>query len=108
MRPLHAIVAAIRSGQEVNPEELRYAVVAFDVLLYQLDLPNDPERLQHYFTAAESDPREYIGEANDPDNPDAVAWYKAMSSIEAPKSAPECTCGQVPHWMECPLHGDTA
>lgn len=82
-RTLDDIVAAVRSGQALPYDELRLAVVAFDVLLHQLDLPRDPVRLQAYFVAAESVPAEYIGEANDPDNAEAVAWYKAMHNAGA-------------------------
>ena len=78
MRTLDAIVAATRSAEPVTEEELRYAVVAFDVLLYSLDLPADYKRRQQWFVAAEADPREYIGEANDPANEKAIAWYQTM------------------------------
>ncbi len=82
-RTLDQIVAAVRSGQAVPHDELRRAVVAFDVLLAQLDLPRDPKALAEYFRAAESVPAEYIGEANDPDNAEAVAWYTAMHNAGA-------------------------
>lgn len=85
MRTLDEIVAAVRSNETYTEDELVYAVVAFDVLLHQLDLLGDAPRLQRYFIAAEADPRKFIGEANDPQNPEAVAWYKAMHSVQLPE-----------------------
>lgn len=99
MRTLDEIVAAVRSNETYTEDELVYAVVAFDVLLHQLDLPNDTTRLQKYFIAAESSPREFIGEANDPANQEAVAWYKAMHTLPT-----GCNCNQVEHNIECDLH----
>ena len=84
MRTLDAIVAATRSAEPVTEEELRYAVVAFDVLLYSLDLPADYKRLQQWFVAAEADPQKYIGKANDPADEEAVAWYRAMHNVGGP------------------------
>ena len=78
MRTLSEITAAVRQGDPVTSDELRYAVVAYDVLVAQLDLPNDPRQLQHYFQAADNDPREYVGRANDPALADARQWYRAM------------------------------
>lgn len=81
MRTLNEITAAIRSGGTYTEDEARYAVVAYDVMVAQLQVPENPVQLQHYFLAAESSPIEYIGWANDPDNPEAVAWYKAMNHV---------------------------
>lgn len=78
MRTLDAITAAVRQGQDVTEEELRYAVVAYDVLVASLNLPNNPDQLRHYFQAAESDPRVFVGEANDPAFAGAREWYAAM------------------------------
>jgi len=78
MRTLSEITAAVRQGDPVTGDELRYAVVAYDVMVAQMELPNDPKRLFHYFQAADNDPREYIGQANDPAFPDARRWYAAM------------------------------
>lgn len=78
MRTLSQITAAVRQGDPVTGDELRYAVVAYDVMVAQMELPNDPKRLFHYFQAADNDPREYIGQANDPAFPAARQWYAAM------------------------------
>lgn len=93
MKTLDEIVATVRSGGTPTVDEMRYAIVAFDVLLYQLDLPADVARLQEYFKAAESSVSEYVGEANSPDNPEAVRWYEAMQKtgqiVTGPKPSPE-------------------
>lgn len=81
MRTLSEITAAVRQGDPTTAEELRYAVVAYDVLVAQLELPNDPAKLYHYFQAADNDPREYIGEANDPAFAGAREWYRAMHGV---------------------------
>ena len=78
MRTLSQITAAVRQGDPATGDELRYAVVAYDVMVAQMELPNDPARLFHYFQAADNDPREYIGQANDPAFPGARQWYAAM------------------------------
>lgn len=78
MRTLSEITAAVRQAEPVTEEELRYAVVAYDVMVAQMELPNDPARLYHYFQAADNDPRAYIGEANDPAFAGAREWYRAM------------------------------
>lgn len=84
MRTLNEITAAVRQGEPVTEEELRYAVVVYDVLVAQLELPNNPQQLLHYFQAAESDPREYVGEANDPAFAGAREWYAAMHNAGQP------------------------
>jgi len=82
MRTLSDITDAARRGEPVTEEELRLAVCAYDVFIAQLELEKDPKQLAKFFVAAESDPREYIGPANDPDNPEAVAWHKAFINTE--------------------------
>ena len=81
MRSLSQITSALRSGEPVEVEELRAAVVAYDVLLSQLDLPSDARRLGYYFQAAECDPEIYAGETNALSSEAAQAWYKAMLSV---------------------------
>lgn len=81
MRQLHEIVTAARLGKPLSPDEARDAIIAFDVLMAQLNLPQDPQRLQEYFKAAELPPAEYYGWANDPKNPEFVAWYGAFNSL---------------------------
>lgn len=78
---LNEIVAAVRTNELVTGRDMRYAIVAFDVLMSQLHVDKHFEQLSEYFKASESAPRDYIGEANDPENPEAVAWYSAMRSI---------------------------
>lgn len=75
---LDEIVAAVRTNDLVTGRDMRYAIVAFDVLMSQLHVDRNVEQLAEFFKAASSPPREYIGEANDPENPEAVEWYKAM------------------------------
>lgn len=82
MRTLSDITDAARRGEPVTEEELRLAVCAYDVFIAQLELEKDPKQLAKFFVAAESDPREYIGPANDPDNPEVVAWHKAFINTE--------------------------
>jgi len=77
-RTLQQITDAARRGEPATEEELRLAVCAYDVFIAQLELEKDPKQLQKFFVAAEADPREYIGPANDPDNPDAVDWHNAF------------------------------
>lgn len=84
MRTLDEIVASARLNELLDPDEARYAIVAFDVLLAQLNLDQDAERLKEWMVAATNSPQEYVGEANDPQNPDAVAWYRAMHGVQVP------------------------
>lgn len=86
MKTLDEIVDAVRRGDEVEHDELRLAVVAFDVLLANLDLPQDHARLSKYMLAAGLPPRRYVGKANDPDQPEAVEWYVRMKAVSAPQS----------------------
>lgn len=81
MRSLDGIVAAARLNEPLEPDEARYAIVAFDVLLAQLNLDQDATRLKEWMVAATASPKEYVGKANDPAEPDAVAWYRAMHSV---------------------------
>lgn len=81
MRTLNEITAAIRSCKEYTEKEARYAVIAYDVLLAQLSVDLDPVRLETYFRAAEAPPIDYIEWVNDPENPEAVHWYEAMSDV---------------------------
>lgn len=81
MKTLDQIVEAVRSGGVATEDEMRHAIVAFDVLLYKLNLPGDMVRLQEYFKAADLPPAEYYGEDNSPDNPGAVAWFRAMKGV---------------------------
>lgn len=92
MRKLSEIVTAVRLGDPVETSELVYAVVAFDVLLAQLDLPNDVVRLQKYMQAAVSDPRVYVSPENDPAEPVAVEWYRTFMNIKAPRLCANCDC----------------
>lgn len=78
---LDEIVAAVRTNELVTGRDMRYAIVAFDVLMSQLQVDRNVEQLQEYFKAAETPPREYIGEMNDPANPEAVEWFKAMRGV---------------------------
>lgn len=96
MRTLDEIVAAARLNEELDADDARYAIVAFDVLLSQLNLDQDAERLKEWMVAATNSPQEYAGEANDPQNPDAVAWYRAMHGVQAPPR-------MVDH--DCPVEG---
>jgi len=82
-RTLGQIVEAVRLGQPHGADELVYAVVAFDVLMSQLQVEKNFDQLQEYLKAAHTPPQEYAGWVNDPGNPEAVAWYKAMLSISA-------------------------
>lgn len=81
MRTLNEITGAIRSGGEYTEDEACYAVVAYDVLVAQLSVDLDPVRLAEYFRAAEQSPVEYIGWINDPENPEALEWYKSMNKV---------------------------
>lgn len=78
---LSEIVAAVRTNELVTGRDMRYAIVAFDVLMSQLRIDQHVEQLQEYFKAATAVPREYAGHMNDPENPEAVEWYKAMQEV---------------------------
>lgn len=81
MRTLDEITAAVRRNDPVTDEELRYSVCAYDVLLALLELDKDPVRLKQYMTAGDMCPREYIGHANDPNEPSVQEWHKAFLSV---------------------------
>lgn len=53
MRTLSEITAAVRQGDPVTGDELRYAVVAYDVMVAQMELPNDPAlpAVRQWYTA---------------------------------------------------------
>jgi len=78
---LNEIVAAVRTNELVTGRDMRYAIVAFDVLMSQLHIDQHVAQLQEYFKAATAVPREYAGHMNDPENPEAVEWYKAMQGV---------------------------
>jgi len=81
MRTLQQITDATRRNEEATEEELRFAVCAYDVLLAQLELEQDPKQLQKFFIAAEADPRAYIGPTNNPLNAEARDWHKAFINV---------------------------
>lgn len=78
---LNEIVAAVRTNELVTGHDMRYAIVAFDVLMSELHVDRNVEQLAVFFKAAESVPREYAGHANDPENAEAVEWYRAMRGV---------------------------
>ncbi len=82
MRTLTQICYAVRRNQPVEPDELRYAVAAYDVLLAKLNVGQDPQQMAAFFEAAESCPKAYIGWENDPENPEAVKWHEDHIDIE--------------------------
>lgn len=77
-RTLQEITDAARRDEPATPLELQLAVCAYDVLIAQLELELDPRQLEKYFTAATLPPLQYIGPANDPDDPEVTAWHKAF------------------------------
>lgn len=89
MRTLDEIVTAARLNEPLEPDEARYAIVAFDVVLARLDLEKDAIRLKEWMTAALLDPQKYIGPANDPQNPEVVDWYRSMHGIGNPDHSRE-------------------
>lgn len=82
MRSLEDITDAVRRNEPATEDELRLAICAYDVLLAQLQLDKNPVLLAEFFKAGEADPLTYIGPANDPRNPEAVAWHKAFKKVE--------------------------
>ncbi len=87
MRTLTQITDAARRGEDVSHGELLYAVVAYDVLLAQFDLSKHPVLMAEFFKAAEQDPREYVGEANDPAEQSVRDWHNAMINVGADNEA---------------------
>lgn len=81
MRTLQEITDAARRGESATEDELRFAVCAYDVFVAQLELDRDPKQLAKFFIAAESDPREYLGEANAPTRADVQAWHRAFINV---------------------------
>jgi hypothetical protein len=59
--------------------ELQYAVVAYDVLMYRLELRNDPKQSQEYAEALETDVLSYVGPNCDPLSPDACDTYRVLA-----------------------------
>ncbi len=84
MRKLHEITSAVRLGQSAEHKELIYAVIAYDVLMAQMQVSANAAQLQKFFVAAELPPLEYIGPENDPMNPEALSWYRAFMSLPRP------------------------
>lgn len=82
MRTLHEITDAARRNEPATEEELRLAVCAYDVLLAQLEVENDPKQLEKFFAASTRAPLQFIGPANDPRDPDVVAWHRAFINVE--------------------------
>lgn len=101
-KTLDQIVSAIRLGEPVSYDDAVYAIVAFDVLLAQLELEKTPEKLQHYFVAAELPPAKYIGPNNDPKNPEALAWYRAMQGVTEKPSCYGKRFGNEACFHTCP------
>ncbi|MCP4469624.1 MAG: hypothetical protein GY815_02870 [Gammaproteobacteria bacterium] len=82
MRNLDEITAAVRTGLAVTDEEMRRAIVAYDVLLAQFDLPRYPALLAEYFLAGETDVKVYAGSANDYSDPAAREWYRDFHAVD--------------------------
>ena len=87
-RTLQEITDAARRNEPITPQELRYAVCAYDVFLSKVDLEQNVEQLQEFFIAAESIPLEYIGPANDPNDPNVVNWHKAFINVGTEEKQP--------------------
>jgi len=76
MRTLDEITTAVRRNEPVTTEEMRLAIVAYDVLLARFNIEQYPKLMHEYFIAGDAPLDEYVGGANNPDNPDAVEWHK--------------------------------
>ena len=85
-KTLNQIVESARIGEPLTNNELRFAVCAFDVLLAQLDISQNPEQLASYFVAAELPPEAYLGENNHPDSAAFREWYTAFKNFGAKKN----------------------
>jgi hypothetical protein len=81
MRTLTEITNATRRNEPVTVDELRYAVCAYDVMFAQSQPSEHRPLMKAFFQAAESDPREYVGWNNDPENPEAVAWHRSQINM---------------------------
>ncbi len=82
---LTEITNAVRRGEPVSVDQMRYAICAYDVLLADMKISENATLLEKFFIAAEMEPKEYIGGDNDPDNPEFVAWHKAFINITGEK-----------------------
>ncbi len=81
MRTFDEINYAVRANKPVTFDELRYIIVAYDVLLSKLKIPDNAVQLKEYFLAGMSDPKKYAGFENSPENPEFILWYKAFNAI---------------------------
>lgn len=81
MRTLTQITDAERRGESVSHDELLYAVAAYDVLLAQFEIEKHPMQLAEFFKAAECDPQEYVGPANDQAEQRARDWHNAFINV---------------------------
>jgi len=54
MKTLTEITNAVRRDQEVTEDELRYAVVAYDVLIAKFNIPQDRQMMEEFFKAAKA------------------------------------------------------
>ena len=82
MRTLTEITDAVRRNEAVTEEELRAAVVAYDVFLAQIDITKYPEALAEFFKATDGDPRDYYGPENDPNRPEVAEWHTAFINVK--------------------------
>ncbi len=82
MRTLTEITNAVRRNEEVTIDELRLAVCAYDVMVAKFNVPQDRQQMEEFFRAAESDPAEYIGWNNNPDNPESVDWHRSHINLD--------------------------
>lgn len=76
MRTLDEITTAVRRNEPVTTDEMRLAIVAYDVLMAKFNIEKYPALMHEYFIAGDAVPEVYVGAANHPDNADAVAWHK--------------------------------
>lgn len=81
MKTLSEITDAVRRNEAVTEEELRVAVVTYDVLMARIDVTRYPEAMAEFFKATNGDPREYYGHENAPDNPEYAEWHKAFVNV---------------------------
>lgn len=81
MRTLDEITTAVRRNETVTTDEMRLAIVAYDVLMAKFNIEKYPTLMHEYFIAGDAVPEEYVGDANHPDNHDAVEWHKRNIGI---------------------------
>lgn len=86
------VTVKVRSGEVVTPREMRMAIAAYDVLTSHVSLHTDMVRLQEYFRATTVPMDQYLGEANDPDDPGAQEWFKVFSKIQPPPKEEQEQC----------------